>query len=109
VTTEVLLPLPAFTPLSLQAVVIVPEAVSVGRFWVITEDWCHLHTTERVRRKKGEPIPEQWIVRCNSGMARVIPAWKIRELLEMDELVELRRIEDEAITKRMKESPVELD
>jgi hypothetical protein len=72
-------------------------------------DWCHLHTTENVREKGGEPVQEQWIVRTNSGMAGVIPAWKIKELLEQEELSELRRQADEAITQRRSESTASLD
>jgi hypothetical protein len=74
-------------------------------------DWCHLCTKEFVRENNGEqePIQERWIVRSNSGMAGVIPAWKIRELLDTDELVEARRLEDEAVTKRKEQSPVALD
>lgn len=72
-------------------------------------DWCHLRTTEKVREKTGEPISEQWVVRTNSGMAGVIPAWKIRELLDSDEVAELRKIDDKSITKQKRESAVDLD
>lgn len=66
-------------------------------------DWCHIHTVEQVREKNGEIIPDGWTVRTNSGMAGVIPAWKIAELLNIEELAEKRREEDEKITKRKNE------
>jgi hypothetical protein len=72
-------------------------------------DWCHLYTTEKVRDKNAVPIPEEWIVRSNSGMAGVIPAWKITELLNSEELVEKRRQEDEEITKKRRRAFVGLD
>lgn len=63
-------------------------------------DWCHLNTIERVRERNGELIPDGWTVRTNSGMAGVAPAWKIAELLNCQELVKKRDIEDERLTKQ---------
>lgn len=45
----------------------------------------------------------------NSGMAGVIPAWKIDELLNGEELLNMRTDEDQKITKQKKESAVSLD
>jgi hypothetical protein len=38
---------------------------------------------EKDRKTK---VSEGWVVEMNSGMACVLPAWKIRELLEEDEI-----------------------
>jgi hypothetical protein len=37
-----------------------------------------------------KPIDPNWMVETNTGMTVVIPAWKIRELLFMEELVKVR-------------------
>jgi hypothetical protein len=57
-------------------------------------DWCHLNNQIRVRDRDGKELPEGYTVNENTGMAGVIPAWKIRELLQSDELRERRRIKD---------------
>lgn len=42
---------------------------------------------------KGErvPVDPDWLVETNTGMAAVIPAWKIRNLLYAEELVQIRQ------------------
>ena len=50
-------------------------------------DWCHLNNYERVCGEDKKPLPEKLYVRANTGMAGVIPAWRLRTLLELDELV----------------------
>jgi len=72
-------------------------------------DSCHLHTIEPIRDKNGRVIPEGLTVRTNSGMAGVIPAWKIADLLNGEELTEMRRHEDAKITSRKNESSASLD
>ena len=54
-------------------------------------DWCHIQSTNPVREKNGEVTSEGWIVQANTGMAGVIPAWKINEALNVDELVSIRK------------------
>jgi hypothetical protein len=58
-------------------------------------DWCHLNNEIRVRDKQGKELEDGWIVRENTGMAGVIPAWKIQELLSCEELSERRKAGDE--------------
>lgn len=60
--------------------------------WLLGIDWCHLLTREPVREKGEDEKPTQqgWFVRSNSGMAGVIPIWKLDELLDIDELKEGR-------------------
>src|SRR5580704_1133515 len=46
-------------------------------------DWCHLQQTSKVLEKgTGDPHPDGWYVSENTGMAGVIPAWKVAELLD---------------------------
>jgi hypothetical protein len=49
-----------------------------------------LNKTELGTGKKV-PIDPNWIVESNTGMSCVIPAWKVRELLYVEELVESRK------------------
>jgi hypothetical protein len=52
-------------------------------------DWCHIPRTAHVTHK--DESPTEWVVSENTGMAGVIPAWKIAELLNLEELQENRR------------------
>lgn len=55
-------------------------------------DWCHLHRWEPVLEadRQTRVQPPQWVKR-NAGMAGVIPAWKIAELLNDPEVLGVRR------------------
>lgn len=73
-------------------------------------DWCHLRTKVPVREKgTGEPLEEGWYVESNSGMAGVIPAWKVAELLDSEDIAMARKKDDEAFMKRRNQSGVALD
>ena len=63
--------------------------------WLLGVDWCHLSHFEPVLGEDKEtPVePKQW-VRRNTGMAGVIPAWKIVELLNEPEVVTMRKNAD---------------
>jgi hypothetical protein len=53
-------------------------------------DWSHLFDKAPVRDGSGHRV-EDYLVRANSGMMTVVPAWKLTELLEGDELTEMRK------------------
>jgi hypothetical protein len=57
-------------------------------------DWCHLNTYEPAldADKHTRSEPAQWVKR-NTGMAGVIPAWKVTELLNDDEVAAMRHDE----------------
>jgi hypothetical protein len=64
-------------------------------------DWCHLPWQGDVSR--GFPwkaIPTEYWSSQNSGMAGVVPAWRIAELLEDQELQDERRETEEAELKK---------
>jgi len=52
-------------------------------------DSGHLPTEERIKDKDGKMM-DGWRVEGNSAMAVVIPAWKLQELLDIDELKQQR-------------------
>lgn len=69
-------------------------------------DWGHKHTKERVRDKTGEPIPEGWVVQSNSGMVMVVPAWKLIDILQSDELIAQRKVTEETVRKKIKDAGI---
>jgi Trypsin-like peptidase domain len=67
-------------------------------------DWCHLQSKAYVVidvDSSGNDVrhPDRWFVNQNSGMAGVIPAWKILDILESKELMEQRRKETERMNR----------
>lgn len=55
------------------------------------------------------PIDNNWIVEANTGMAYVVPAWKIQELLDVEELVKSRKEVLAELEKQKNSSPMALD
>jgi hypothetical protein len=72
-------------------------------------DFCHIHRKVSVREKNGNEVSDGWYVEENTGMAGVIPAWKIVEVLNVEELRAMRDKEDHEITKRKSKSGASLD
>ena len=72
-------------------------------------DWCHIPRTAPVRAANGKPVEGDWYVEENTGMAGVVPAWKIAEILDYDELVTARKNELEELTARNRSLDVSLD
>jgi len=55
--------------------------------WVLGIDFCHIHDKEPVLSRITEtPVSPEWYVKSNTGMAGVIPAWKIFEILNGDDM-----------------------
>lgn len=78
--------------------------------WLLGVDWGHLPIDEQVKWKDDKrPIEEGWVVESNSGQMAVVPAWKLQELLDQEELAMSRQRGEERITERKKSSPVRLD
>jgi hypothetical protein len=86
-----------------------PEEGFASHSFLLGVDWAHLKTNEEVRDRVGVPIQEKYHVRMNTAMMCVVPAWKIQEILDLDEQIEMRKIQDDKLTKKLAESPVELD
>lgn len=61
--------------------------------WLLGVDWCHLPYIKRVLDAHGNKTKQS--VKLNSGIAGVVPAWRLRELLYSDKLVAQRREWDE--------------
>jgi hypothetical protein len=74
-------------------------------------DWCHLRqdwpVLDRSDRRvvDDDDVPLGYHVRANTGMAGVVPAWKLQELLFVDELVAMRQRDDAELAQTPKQSP----
>jgi hypothetical protein len=69
-------------------------------------DWGHLPITERVLDKDGEPVAQEWFVKSNSGQMAVVPAWRLRDLLDMEALVRVRDLGELALKSLAEQGPV---
>lgn len=67
--------------------------------WLLGIDWCHLRTKEPVRELNGHPCEPRMYVEMNTGMAGVVPASKIMDILVLPELVQKRKEIMEEIAK----------
>jgi hypothetical protein len=88
-----------------------PGPPSDYRQWLLGVNWCHLHEhLERVYTvKKDELKTTRYQVKSNSGFAGVIPAWKLRDLIDSDSVREMREADDKAMTTKKVKSGITLD
>ena len=72
--------------------------------WLLGVDWGHQPLIVDVLDKYGKNrIEEKWKVKINSGVACIVPAWKLAELLNIDELAKRRKENDGELEKRIVE------
>jgi len=84
----------------------------LGGPWLLGVDWGHPKFHEPVKQREGErwvDVPEGWVIESNSGQAAVLPAWRLQQLLNQEELVMARKRADDEVTKRKDSSSVTLD
>jgi len=76
-------------------------------------DWGHVPLYEKVVDGRNISHPHGWRVKSNTGMAAVVPAWRLNDLLNIKELVMQREKDDKELLERKQaedaESPVVLD
>jgi hypothetical protein len=65
------------------------------KMWLLGIDHGHLPHFDDVVDARDKRHPDGWRVRSNSAMMAVIPAWKIKEILESEEFMKQRQLEDE--------------
>lgn len=69
--------------------------------WLLGVNGGHLSLYEPLLEKDQEtPVDNGWKVRSSTGMAWVVPAWRLAELLDSDELADERRRTDEELKRR---------
>jgi hypothetical protein len=86
------------------------------RTWLFGVDWGHMRSFESVLKphdnplvNKLVPVNDEWKVPSNSGHAQVVPAWKLQELLDQEELKMGRQRGDELRSKMKEDSPAAFD
>lgn len=68
--------------------------------WLLGVDGGHLPIYQPVLESEGTRVKEGWKVESGSGMAWVVPAWRLAELLDSEELADGRRQTDEELRQR---------
>lgn len=77
--------------------------------WLLGVDWGHLALQREVLEKacgKWKPISQGWKVEVISGMTGVVPAWRLNELLNIPELLNLRKAADEKLAKELESAGI---
>jgi hypothetical protein len=72
--------------------------------WLLGIDWVHIHNYEPVLTERDEKAlaePRRW-VKAHTGMAGVIPAWRLHDVLTSPEMQMARNKQDERITQEKK-------
>ncbi len=87
--------------------------VEVGGY-LLGVDWAHMASYEKVKKVNPitgrlENVPEGHVVKSNSGQMAAVPAWKLQELLDQEELVAQRKRSDEQLARQAENSPAVLD
>ena len=87
-----------------------PPAVRTYGLFFIGVDWGHLPNYEKVltRDKKTPVSPAEWVP-MNSGMCGVVPAWRLAELLEDEEVKMKREQEDKKLSAEKNRAVMVLD
>lgn len=70
--------------------------------WLLGVDWVHIQNYEEVLEStapKKIAVPLRY-VKVNTGMAGVIPAWRIADIINSEEFVMYRRKEDQRISEQ---------
>jgi len=67
-----------------------------GGLWLLGVDWGHIAQWQPVTQK-GDPETtlDDWGIRSNTMMTGVVPAWQLRELLDIKYFKDMRRRLDE--------------
>jgi len=63
---------------------------TIDKHWLVGIDWGHVPMWSPVCGFNEEPIGNGWQVETNTGMAAIVPAWKLRDLLMTKVLADAR-------------------
>jgi hypothetical protein len=75
---------------------------------ILGVDFCHIQTLACAQDNNGYDIPHIRMPQ-NTGMAGVIPAWRLQELIMSDKALQQRRAAEESETRRRNAPKVALD
>jgi hypothetical protein len=79
---------------------VVGERSLMDRKWLLGVDWGHTPLTLPVLDRDGEQVDEEWQLTVNTGMAAVVPAWKLNAILDSDDFVTSRKAGDEEVASK---------
>ena len=78
--------------------------------WLLGVDWGHILDWQKVYEPdKKTRASGDWVVKKNTGMAGIVPAWRLAQLLDSEELKADRQKKDQEAMKKKQESPMALD
>jgi hypothetical protein len=80
-----------------------------GRPALLGIDWGHFSDKAAVRDPNGGPSPDKLYVEQNRGLAGIVPAWQITELLQAEEVDEMRKNQREELERELRGSETTLD
>ena len=79
-------------------------------FLLLGIDWCHPPKWENVyERDKETQTAQGYCVKSNSGMAGVVPVWKLEELLNEDFFMNIRERHEAEVREKSRSATVSLD
>lgn len=76
--------------------------------WLLGVDWGHMNDWSPVRRSDGKPVnpnPMEMHVKVNTGLAPVVPAWKLAEILDTGPLAENRKEIERQVMENEEKNP----
>jgi hypothetical protein len=72
------------------------------RQWLLGVDWGHVPQRLPVKLKTGMDHPEGCFVESHTAMANVVPAWRLREMLDVPTFFHRRRTRDDEIAEELR-------
>jgi hypothetical protein len=87
-----------FGPNAQESIDLMMKKITPKGPYLLGIDWSHLNNHAPVWTQLHQTHPEGLFVRENAGMAGVVPAWKIAEVLNVDTLMQSRRMVDEKLS-----------
>jgi hypothetical protein len=96
-------PIPKSSTPNLGALFGKPWSGLLGKTWLLGVNWGNLPVWEEMKDTHGVSLGR---VRINSSMACVVPAWKLVELLEVDEVVKPKKEAEKKLAERSEHDAV---
>jgi len=73
------------------------------QYYFLGVDWGHIHGFDPVYIKRGDELfspPDNLVVKANTYLSGVVPAWKLMEILQMDKYRLSREAEEDKIAEQ---------
>lgn len=78
---------------------VVGERSLMGRKWLLGVDWGPIPLTLPVGSRDGIAVNEGWCLTANTGMAAVVPVWKLSYTLDSADVVAGRKASDDGVVR----------